>query len=44
MSVITIKEALEKIDEGIKIDGKLVKALRFADDQPVAASSQKMVT
>src|SRR6218665_3362594 len=28
-----IREALEDIEEGIKVGGKIIKALRFADDQ-----------
>ncbi len=36
-----IREALEKIDEGVKVGGQLVKALRFADDQAMVASNQE---
>ena len=35
-----VKEAMEKINDGVKVGGKLVKALRFADDQAMVASSQ----
>lgn len=32
-------EAMEGIEEGIKIGGKLLKDVRFADDQAMVASS-----
>jgi hypothetical protein len=35
-----MKEALEDIDEGIKVGGQLVKDVRFADDQAMTASSE----
>ena len=34
-------EAMEGIEEGIKIGGKLLKDVRFADDQAMAASSEE---
>ena len=33
-------EAMEGIEEGIKIGGKLLKNLRFADDQGMIAGSE----
>jgi len=35
-----INEAMEGIDEGIKVGGKLLKDVRFADDQGMVASSE----
>lgn len=35
-----VREALEEVNEGIKMGGKLVKALKFADDQAMLANSQ----
>jgi retron-type reverse transcriptase len=35
-----IREALEDTEEGIKVGGKLVKALRFADDQAMLAGRE----
>lgn len=34
-------EAMEGIEEGIKIGGKLLKDVRFADDQAMVASSEE---
>src|SRR6218665_921721 len=34
-----IREALEDTEEGIKVGGKIIKALRFADDQAMLAGS-----
>jgi Reverse transcriptase (RNA-dependent DNA polymerase) len=36
-----IREALEGTEEGIKVGGKLIKALKFADDQAMMTRSQK---
>jgi len=33
-------EAMEEIDEGVKVGGKLLKDVRFADDQGMVASSE----
>jgi len=35
-----IREALENTEEGVKVGGKIVKALRFADDQAMLAGSE----
>ena len=35
------REAMEDMEEGIKIGGKMIKALRFADDQAMMANSQE---
>jgi len=35
-----IREALENTEEGVKVGGKLVKALKFADDQAMLAGSE----
>ena len=35
------RETLEEMTEGIKVGGKLIKALRFADDQAMMAGSQE---
>ena len=32
-------EALDDIDEGIKVGGQFIKEIRFADDQAVMADS-----
>ena len=34
-------EAMEDIDEGVKVGGKLLKDIRFADDQAMVADSEK---
>ena len=34
-----VTEALERVDDGIKVGGSLMKAIRFADDQAMVASS-----
>ena len=34
-------EALEDIEEGIKIGGRLIKEIRFADDQAIITSSEE---
>src|SRR5580693_5892141 len=34
-------EAMEDIDEGVKVGGKLVKDVKFADDQGMVASSEQ---
>jgi Reverse transcriptase (RNA-dependent DNA polymerase) len=36
-----VREALEDVEEGIKVGGSWIKALRFADDQAMMARSQK---
>jgi Reverse transcriptase (RNA-dependent DNA polymerase)/Endonuclease/Exonuclease/phosphatase family len=36
-----IRETMEEMEEGIKVGGKRVGALRFADDQAMLAGSQK---
>jgi hypothetical protein len=42
-----IKSAMDEVEEGVKVGGKLIKALRFADDQAMVADSweglQKMI-
>ena len=35
-----VRESLDEMNEGIKVGGKLVKALRFADDQAMLAQNQ----
>jgi retron-type reverse transcriptase len=35
-----IRETLEEVNEGIKVGGRIIKALRFADDQAMMAGSQ----
>jgi len=32
-----IAEALENTEDGVKVNGLLVKAVRFADDQPMVS-------
>ena len=34
-------EALEDIEEGIKVGGEQIKEIRFADDQAVIANSEE---
>ena len=34
------REALEDTEEGIRVGGKIIKALRFADDQAMLAGSE----
>ena len=34
-------EAMEDIDEGVKVGGKLLKYIRFADDEAMVADSEK---
>ena len=36
-----IKEALDEVEEGINVGGKLVKSVRFADDQAMVASTEE---
>ena len=36
-----VREAMEKTEEGIKVGGAVVKAIRFADDQAMVAETQK---
>ena len=36
-----IREALQDTEEGIKVGGKMVKALRFADDQAMLANKEE---
>jgi len=36
-----IREALYKVECGIKVGGQMIKTLRFADDKAVVASSKK---
>src|SRR6218665_1694233 len=36
-----VREAVEDLEEGIKVGGRWIKALRFADDQAMVAKSQK---
>src|SRR6218665_2991673 len=36
-----MREAMEKMTEGIKVGGQLTNALRFADDQAMIAAGQK---
>src|SRR6218665_2027180 len=40
LSPILFSIAMEEIDEGIKVGGKLVKDVRFADDQEMIAGSE----
>jgi len=39
-----IREALENTEEGVKVGGKIVKALRFADDQGSRTFLPKLFT
>src|SRR6218665_4090086 len=36
-----VREAVEDLEEGEKVGGRWIKALRFADDQAMVAKSQK---
>src|SRR6218665_2221199 len=36
-----VREAVEDLEDGIKVGGRRIKALRFADDQAMVAKSQK---
>src|SRR6218665_2144542 len=36
-----MREAMEGVTEGVKVGGRLTKALRFADDQTMIVPSQK---
>jgi hypothetical protein len=36
-----MREALEEVNQGIKVGGQLIKTIRFADDKAVTASSQR---
>ena len=36
-----VREALQNSEEGVKVGGKLIKALRFADDQAMVAGKEK---
>ena len=36
-----VRETVEDMEEGIKVGGKWIKALRFADDQAMLARNQK---
>src|SRR6218665_463743 len=36
-----VREAVEDLEEGMKVGGRWIKALRFADDQAMVAKSQK---
>src|ERR1700733_2159742 len=36
-----IREALQDTEEGIKVGGKMIKALRFADDQAMLANKEE---
>ena len=36
-----VREAMEKTQEGITVGGRIVKAVRFADDQASVAATQK---
>ena len=38
---VPIREALQDSEEGGKVGGKLMKALRFADDQAMVAGKEK---
>ena len=37
---IMMKEAMEDVDEGVKVGGELLKDVRFADDQAMVASTE----
>ena len=36
-----MKEALHSLEEGVKVGGVLIKAVRFADDQAMAVGTEK---
>jgi len=36
-----MRETMEGVTEGLKVGGRLTKALRFADDQAMIATSQR---
>jgi len=36
-----IIDTVEDLEEGIKVEGRWIKALRFADNQAMVAKSQK---
>ena len=36
-----MKEAMEDINEGVKVGGELLKDVRFADDQAMVASTKQ---
>ena len=36
-----IKEALHSLEEGVKVEGVLTKAVKFADDQAMVAGQRK---
>src|SRR6218665_984965 len=36
-----VREAVEDLEDGIKVGGRWIKALRFSDDQAMVAKSQK---
>jgi hypothetical protein len=36
-----MKEALEDVDEGVKVGGKIIKETRFADDQALVSGTQE---
>src|SRR6476469_2965873 len=35
-----MKEALENVEEGIRVDGELVKDMKYADDQGIVANME----
>jgi len=35
-----VREALQDLEEGVKVGGKLIKALRFTDDQAMVAGKE----
>ena len=36
-----VKDLLENIEEGVKVGGKLLKGMRFADDKAFVANTEK---
>ena len=36
-----MREALDSVDDGVKVGGELVKAVRFADDQAMTANTER---